>query len=213
MEKGGDSRSPVYSRSSRSPSPAEISSKASPLSSSKPLPLPATKDHHHHHHHHHHHLQFHPRTRAILEQLTDGEKSQQQQQQVGLSDKIEILGAGTRVGGNILEKEYSYVKFPRRDFPHEYSYPKLVDACKESDDKFLSSGKSSFKRHHHPIEKSNSGGSEAGKGSLVLVGSGSSIGSSSNYDSSHSGSADGKKQTAKKLFLPQGLFLLISLRF
>ena len=215
VDKGCESRSPVYSRGSRSPSPTDAlsslapSSSKSPLSSSKigtPLPMlpsgsgiyvckgpdPTL-----------HHLQFHPRTRAILEQITGNDKKTQQQQQQH-ADKIENLGSG----GRTLDKEYSYVKFPRRELPHEYSYPKLIDTYREGDDK-ISSAKSSFKRSAHlPVEKCNSGGSDPGKVSLVLIGSGSSLGSSSNFDSSHSGGSagDGKRQhqstSSKKLFLP-----------
>ena len=141
--------------------------------------------------HPHLHLQFHPRTRAILEQLTDSAKlapQQQQQQQHTSADKIEILSAG---GGRSVDKEYSYVKFPRRDLHHEYSYPKLtesiLDEGSNKDKGRLASAKSSFKRQHLPIEKTNSGGSEPGKISLVLIGSGSSL-VSSNYESSNSGS-------------------------
>ena len=147
---------------------------------------------------HHHHLQFHPRTRAILEQITGSEKTLQH------SDKIETLGQVSRHGGLNPDKDYPYVKFPRRELPHEYSYPKLIESHREGDDK-ISSAKSSFKKSHIPIEKTNSGGSDNGKVSLVLIGSGSSFGSSSNYESSHSGSVDGKRQqqqASKKLFLP-----------
>jgi hypothetical protein len=212
VDKGCESRSPIYSRGSRSPSPTDAlsslvpSSSKSPISSSKigaPLPMlpsgsgiyvckgpdPTL-----------HHLQFHPRTRAILEQITGNDKKTQQQH----ADKIENLGSGART----LDKEYSYVKFPRRELPHEYSYPKLIDNYREGGDDKVSSAKSSFKRSAHlPVEKCNSGGSDPGKVSLVLIGSGSSLGSSSNFDSSHSGGSaagDSKRphQSSKKLFLP-----------
>ena len=105
------------------------------------------------------------------------------------ADKIEILSGGSRS----LDKEFSYVKFPRRDLHHEYSYPRLIEAATSaaltSDEAKAASTKSSFKRQHIPVEKTNSGGSEPGKVSLVLVGSGSSLGSS-NCDSSNSGSGE-----------------------
>ena len=109
------------------------------------------------------------------------------------ADRIESLSGGSRS----LDKEYSYVKFPRRDLHHEYSYPRLMEmtttttatATSTSDDLRAASTKSSFKRQHIPVEKTNSAGSEPGKVSLVLIGSGSSLGSS-NCDSSNSGSGE-----------------------
>ena len=109
------------------------------------------------------------------------------------ADRIESLSGGSRS----LDKEYSYVKFPRRDLHHEYSYPRLIEmtttttatATSTSDDLRAASTKSSFKRQHIPVEKTNSAGSEPGKVSLVLIGSGSSLGSS-NCDSSNSGSGE-----------------------
>ena len=170
---------------------------SSPLSSSKaglPVALPLSKSYDPSHHHH---LQLHPRTRAILEQITGSEKT------LHHSDRIETPGQISRHGGLNQDKDYPYVKFPRRELPHEYSYPKLIESHSYGEDR-ISSAKSSFKKSHIPIEKTNSGGSDNGKVSLVLIGSGSSFGSSSNYESSHSGSVDGKRQqaTSKKLFLP-----------
>ena len=109
------------------------------------------------------------------------------------ADRIESLSGESRS----LDKEYSYVKFPRRDLHHEYSYPRLMEmtttttatATSTSDDLRAASTKSSFKRQHIPVEKTNSAGSEPGKVSLVLIGSGSSLGSS-NCDSSNSGSGE-----------------------
>lgn len=113
------------------------------------------------------------------------------------ADRIESLSGGSRS----LDKEYSYVKFPRRDLHHEYSYPRLIEmtttttatatstSTSTSDDLRAASTKSSFKRQHIPVEKTNSAGSEPGKVSLVLIGSGSSLGSS-NCDSSNSGSGE-----------------------
>merc|ERR1719510_2668318 len=61
-----------------------------------------------------------------------------------MSDTTELLGKGSPVSttmssltetsieqqikGQVKDKDYSYVKFMRREPPHEYSYPKYIDA-------------------------------------------------------------------------------------
>lgn len=153
----------------------------------------------------HSHLHFPPRTRYIVEQPTSGrEKSR-----ILLSEKIDNLGSHSVGTGLNQDKDSPYVKFPWREPPHEYSYPKLVDTFADDG---KPSARSSLKRTHLPIKKSNSGGSDPAKGSLILVGSGSSFGSTSNYDSSISGSGDGKgrgsqpppagNSSSSKLLLP-----------
>ena len=120
-----------------------------------------------------------PRTKFFLEQFGTG------------NEKTHFLLPADKldgVMGNHLDeedKDYPYVKFARREPPHEYSYPKLVDTYSTIDEcTKSSSARSSFKKS---IKKSNSCGSDSGK---VIVGSGSSCESTSNFDSSLSGSAD-----------------------
>ncbi len=43
------------------------------------------------------------------------------------ADKVEVSGCHSVAAGLNHDKEYPYVKFPWREPPHEYSYPKLVD--------------------------------------------------------------------------------------
>ena len=121
-----------------------------------------------------------PRTKFFLEQFNAG------------NEKTHFLLPADKldgVMGNHLDeedKDYPYVKFARREPPHEYSYPKLVDTYSTIDEGTKSSSaRSSFKKS---IKKSNSCGSDSGK---VIVGSGSSCESTSNFDSSLSGSAEG----------------------
>jgi hypothetical protein len=126
-------------------------------------------------------LHYPPRTRYLLEQYGHaGEKTHFiLPDAVGSPKSLE-----TTISCMDDDTEYPYVKFPRREPPHEYSYPKLVDTYSAIDEcKMSSSTKSSFRRKPEvpPLRKSNSGtGSDPGK---IVVGSGSSCGSTSHFES------------------------------
>ena len=126
-------------------------------------------------------LHYPPRTRYLLEQYGHpGEKTHFiLPDAVGSPKSLE-----TTISDMADDTEYPYVKFPRREPPHEYSYPKLVDTYSAIDEcKMSSSTRSSFRRKPEvpPLRKSNSGtGSDPGK---IVVGSGSSCSSTSHFES------------------------------
>jgi hypothetical protein len=135
------------------------------------------------------------RTRFILEQYNGNEKTH-----FLLPEKLDDIGLPHLEEDD--DKEYPYVKFARREPPHEYSYPKLVDTYSTIDESKIVSTRSSFKKSNASIKKSNSGISDAGK---IVVGSVSS--GESYFDTSLSGSGDGKSKTlhdcsSNKLLLP-----------
>ena len=120
------------------------------------------------------------RTKVFLEQFGTG------------NEKTHFLLPADKLDGHLdddEDKDYPYVKFARREPPHEYSYPKLVDTYSTIDEAGKAANtslRSSFKK-----TKSNSIGSDSGK---VIVGSGSSC--ESNFDTSLSeqAAADGKRR-------------------
>ena len=157
---------------------------------------------------------FAPQMKHLLEQYSTGKGSTH----ILLPEKKLVSGPGYGLSDEDDGKDLSYVKFARREPPHEYSYPNLVDTFSGREDHNRSiktttttttTTRGSFKKPviGSDMIKSQSGSSDVAKDSIVIVGSGSSCESTSNFDSSLSWSGEGKvrgNQSAEtsKLLLP-----------